>query len=195
MTQVCQHSVPPLTYWAIFDRYRESDAELEQMCGKRQTRYMRKCRIGAVVLLVALSVSCTLWPEKKNPGWGEATGGEQFERLFWREIKDGDFKELERRMAVNFVLLTPEGPLDRSATLEELQKLKLNDYSLGEFKVTPNRETMTVTYAATLLGTYAGRPLPSTPVRMMTVWQDTGKGWIAIAHAYSSTGQQFSSAK
>ena len=39
-----------------------------------------------------------------------------------------------------------------------------------------------MTYTIALRGTYAEQPLPSAPVRMMTVWQQQNGGWMTIAH-------------
>jgi len=44
-------------------------------------------------------------------------------------------------------------------------------------------ETFVVTYEITMRGKFAGQPLPSGPVRMMTVWQKQSAGWMAIAHS------------
>jgi ketosteroid isomerase-like protein len=62
--------------------------------------------------------------------------------------------------------------------------LQLDDYSLADFQVELNGPTLVVTYTITMRGTYGGQPLPTAPVRMMTVWQQQQKaGWLAIAHS------------
>jgi hypothetical protein len=40
-----------------------------------------------------------------------------------------------------------------------------------------------VSYTIAMRGTIAGQPLPSEPVRMMSVWQKQKAGWMAIAHS------------
>ncbi len=72
--------------------------------------------------------------------------------------------------------------MDREATLEHLKPLRLDDYSLGDFQVELSGQTLVVTYTIALRGTYAEQPLPSAPVRMMTVWQQQNAGWMTIAH-------------
>ena len=72
--------------------------------------------------------------------------------------------------------------MDRETTLQHLEGLKLGDYSLGDFQVELNNNTLVVTYSITMLGSFAGQPLPAQPVRMMTVWQQQKAGWLAIAH-------------
>jgi len=44
-----------------------------------------------------------------------------------------------------------------------------------------------VTYTVALHGTSAGQPLPSEPIRMMTVWQKQSAGWMEIAHSVLGT--------
>jgi hypothetical protein len=133
--------------------------------------------------VMALSSGCTLWREKKVVNhWADATGGEGLERSFWTEVKTRNWNELQRHIAGNYVAFTPEGRMDREATLKHLQQLQLDDYSLGDFQVELNTHTLVVTYTVTMRGTFAGQPLPTQPVRMMTVWQQQKAGWLAIAH-------------
>lgn len=146
-----------------------------------------KSRTAIFVLLIALLLlsGCTVWRE--HPGsskWTDATGGEGLERSFWKEVKDKKWNELERHMAGNFIAVSPEqGRLDKAAALAQLQQLQLDDYALGDVQSEMNSDTFVVSYTVALRGTMAGRPLPSEPVRMMTVWQKQKAGWMAIAHS------------
>ena len=73
--------------------------------------------------------------------------------------------------------------LDKAAALAHLQQLQLDDYTLGDVHAEMNGDTFVVTYTVAMKGTFAGQPLPSEPVRMMTVWQKEKSGWMAIAHS------------
>jgi hypothetical protein len=143
-------------------------------------------RSAIFLLLCALMVlqACTMWREHPVVNnWADATGGEGLERSFWKEMKAQNWNLLERHLAGNFISVTPEeGRLDRAAALQHYEPLKLDDYSLGEFQVEMNGNTLVVSYSITMHGTYAGQPLPSAPIRMMTVWQQQKAGWLAIAH-------------
>jgi ketosteroid isomerase-like protein len=143
-------------------------------------------RLAMVLLLFASIVlqACTMWREHAVVNnWAEATGGEGLERSFWKDMKARDWNTLQRHLAGNFVSVTPEeGRLDRAATLQHYEPLKLDDYSLADFQVEMNGNTLVVTYSITMHGTYAGQPLPTAPERMMTVWQQQKAGWLAIAH-------------
>jgi hypothetical protein len=145
-------------------------------------------RSALVLLLGALTVlsACTVWKEHKViNNWSDATGGEAFERSLWKDVHDGNWNELDRHLAGNYIAIAPEGRLDRAGAIQHWQKYKLDSYSLGDFQVELNGSTLVVTYNITLHGSFDGQPLPATPIAMMTVWQDQKKGWIAIAHTFA----------
>lgn len=138
-----------------------------------------RCAVTTLVLLavIAPSLNCTIWKEKPVAEWSSATGGEHLERLLWQAIKTKQWTEVEQHLASNFVYLTPNGPLDRAATLELLKRQAIADYVLGDFLVQPSGPDVTVTYTATVRGE------PPRTLRMMTTWQQVKKGWIATVHA------------
>jgi hypothetical protein len=61
--------------------------------------------------------------------------------------------------------------------------LQLEDYTLGDLQGEMNSDTFVVTYTVAMRGTLSGKPLPSEPLRMMTVWQKEKSGWVAIANS------------
>jgi len=139
--------------------------------------------LGIAVGLLPLS-SCTLWREKATVShWSETTGGESLERSFWRDIKSQNWNELQRHMAGNYLAVTPEGKLDRTAAMARLQQFKLADYSLSDFQVELNASTLVVTYTVLLHGSFADHPVSATSTRIMGVWQHQKAGWMAIAHS------------
>jgi uncharacterized protein DUF4440 len=146
-----------------------------------------KNRLAILTLLstTLLLPACAVWREHPaSSKWTDATGGEGLERSFWREVKAKRWNELEHHIASNYIALTPEeGRLDKAATLAHLQQLQLDDYTLGDLQGEMNSDTFVVTYTVMMHGTFAGQPLPSEPVRMMTVWQKQSAGWMAIAHS------------
>jgi len=143
-----------------------------------------KNRLTVVVLSAVMLTGCTMWREHEVSDFKDATGGEGLERSFWKQVKAKRWNAVEGRLASNFVSLTPEeGRLDRGAALSHLQHLQLNEYALGNLQTELNSETLVVTYAITMRGTFDGQPLPADPVRMMTVWQKQKSGWMVIAHS------------
>jgi hypothetical protein len=146
-----------------------------------QNRFAIFVLLAAIVMLPA----CTVWHE--HPGsskWTDATGGEGLERSFWREVKSKRWNELEHHIASNYVAISRQGGrLDKAAALAQIQQLQLDDYTLGDLQGEMNSDTFVVTYTIAMRGTFGGQPLPTEPLRMMTVWQKEQAGWMAIAHS------------
>src|SRR5262249_40381423 len=133
---------------------------------------------------IMLLAGCTVWREHQISEFKDATGGEGLERSFWKGVKAKHWNAVEGHLAGNYVGFTPqEGRFDRAAMMAHLQQLQLDDFSLGDLQTELNTETLVVTYTITMRGTFAGQPLPSEPVRMMTVWQKQKADWMAIAHS------------
>ena len=144
---------------------------------------MRGHHLAPFVLCVVIALTgCTVWKERPAATFSQATGGEELERLFWKEIKARNWTEVERHMASNFVSITSEGQHDRAAALARLKQLELEDYSLGDFQTQLNGDTFVIAYSITMRGKRNGEPLPEGPHRVLAVWQDQKEGWVEIAH-------------
>jgi hypothetical protein len=141
--------------------------------------------ILALFSAILLMPACTAWRE--HPGsskWTDATGGEGLERSFWKEVKDKKWNELEHHLASNYVAVSAQGGrLDKAAALAQIQKLRLDDFTLGDVQTELNSDTFVVTYTLAMRGTFDGQPLLTEQLRMMTVWQKQKAGWMAIAHS------------
>jgi hypothetical protein len=146
---------------------------------------MRPKLTVALSLILLCTFGCTIYREQMAQKFGDATGGESLERVFWNEVKAGSWTEIERALASNYVATTPHGTLDRAAAIERIRQYKLKDFSIGDLKTELNGTTIVVTYNVTLNGTANGQPLPTDPVHMMTVWQEQARGWVILAHSVS----------
>jgi len=147
-----------------------------------RARLLLLCALAAAL---ALCTSCTVWKEKSTTSWSSATGAEQFERLMWRDVKAQHWKDVEAHLAPSFVFVSATGTRDRAAAMDYLKALAISEYTLGEFNTSSHGADIVVTYTARVSGTSQGRPLPAETIRMMSVWQQVTKGWIAIAHSES----------
>jgi len=145
----------------------------------------RRLATALLLLSLMLDLACTIAKERPARTFDEATGGEALERMFWKEVQAAEWTEIERVLATNYMGMTPSGPLDRDATLDQYRQWKLTDFAIGDLKTELNGTTFIVTYTITLNGTANGQPLPSSPLHMMTVWQEHKKGWMVIAHSTS----------
>ena len=124
-----------------------------------------------------------MWKEHPAQSFSDATGGESLERVFWQQVKAKNWTEVERRLAGNYVSLNAQGGMDRAATLEHLKQLQIDDYSLGDFQVELNADTLVVVYSATVQGKVGGQPVPQVPMHIMSAWQKQKAGWMMIARA------------
>ena len=134
-------------------------------------------------IAAAAILFCGCSSKSRPTAWSNATGAEQFERLWWSEVKAKHWNEVEYRMAASYVSVTPEGVRDREQTLARLKQLEIEDYALGDVDIRPNGSDLVITYTLTLKGTLAGTPLSLARANMMTVWQQQKSGWVAIAHS------------
>lgn len=124
--------------------------------------------------------ACTVYGEHPVLTIADATGGAGFEQGFWREIQAQNWKVMEQHIAGNFVYVTPTGRLERAAAIEEIEKMRVSDYSIGDITTEMNGDTFVVTYTIALHGSSG---FPSQPQRRMSVWQKQKAGWVLIAHS------------
>jgi len=143
-----------------------------------------KTRAIVLAVLLAFLPGCTLYGDRPVVNhWADATGGISFERSFWEDVKDKNWNQLSGHVADNYLVTNAQGILDRATAFERLQHMDLKSYSLANVKAELNGNTFVVTYQLTLEGTMDDKPIPSAPMRIMTVWQQQKRGWVAIARS------------
>ncbi len=135
-------------------------------------------RLATLILLFAATTACNMW-SKPPKGWSGATGGEQIENLFWKDVQEKDWKEVDRHLAATFTATGPEGHADRAAFLQRLQQHAVSEVALSGCNVQTNGADLVV--ACTLQARFAGQP-PSS-FSTLSVWQQLKKGWVMVAHA------------
>ena len=142
-------------------------------------------KVALVILVIGLLplTACTKWAEKKNPGWKMATSGEHLTNLFWNEVKQKNWQELEAHVGGEFVGISQAQSLDRAALMEQLRRLDLQGFQIGEIQTRSAGSDLIVSYVITSRGTQNGRPIPQTPIRMLAVWQELKHGWVLVAHS------------
>ncbi len=141
---------------------------------------MRPPRYLVLLPLLAIAVlnSCTTWG-KPASGFKGATGGEQLERALWDGIRGGRWKEIRNHLAPAFTMTTAAGTLNREQALANWESAKPSDYSIAELQVQPNGADAVVSYVLTLSSAAGDHQT----YRAMTVWQQSGTHWVAIAHS------------
>jgi hypothetical protein len=137
-----------------------------------------------LLILSVLTLSgCTKWAEKSHPSWKEATSGEHLVNLFWGEVKAKNWMGLESHVAAEFMSVNAKGSMDRAALMEHLKGIDLQSFQIGEVETRPAGKDLLVSYVITARGSHGGQPIPETPIRMMSVWQELGHGWVLVAHS------------
>jgi hypothetical protein len=144
---------------------------------------MPRFSLALILACAGLLQASTVWGDHPVRNWTDVTGGESLERNFWMEVKAKNWTELEKHVAGNFISASTDGTKDKATALEHLKQLQVDEYSVGDFQVELNGQSLVVTYSLTLTGTSAGTPLASEPRRMMSVWQQQKSGWVIIAHS------------
>lgn len=142
-------------------------------------------RSAVLILFFAALTGCTTWSPPKHASWSNATGVEQFERLWWNAVKEKDWSEVERHLASTYAVISPGGTFDRESALAQIKQDDIDEFSIGDVSVQPSGDTTVITYSMNLRGRHAGQPFQLTNARMMSVWQQQKHGWVQVAHAHS----------
>lgn len=121
-----------------------------------------------------------MW-SKPASRWSGATGGEQLERLFWKDVQAESWTEVDRHVASTFAGAGPAGNMDRGAFLRHLQQAPLTQVSLAECQTQMNGSDVMVT--CLLRAQWGSRPSSSST---LSVWQRLNKGWVMVAHSESA---------
>jgi len=149
-------------------------------------RFLLSLGLMAVLPLAA----CTMYGAHPVQTFSDATGGEGFEKAFWRDIQQHDGKDLDRHIASNFVYVASTERLERAAAVDRLLHMQILEYSIGELTTEMSGDTFVVSYTITLHGSLEGQGFPDQPERCMTVWHHEKSGWMAIAHTELGAGQR-----
>jgi hypothetical protein len=147
-------------------------------------------RLLAAVLFAVLlcaSPACSVYPYREARAFSDATGGESAERAFWNAVQQKHWKAINSCVALNFVYVTPTGRLDREAALAQIQKLQIEEASLGDVTTEMSGNTFVVSYTVVLHGSVDGQPLPAGPQHRVSVWQKQKTSWVLISQTVLGT--------
>jgi hypothetical protein len=143
---------------------------------------MHRIIVAALLMALLCTAACTVGPEVTKPNWSQATSGEAYERLFWDSVKAKNWRDVEAHLSGTVITETPDAVRNKQQTMEHVRQLNLTDYSLGDIQTETSGADIIVTYTMTIHGDFGGKPVPDSPMRMMTIWQQAKKGMIMTAH-------------
>jgi len=138
-----------------------------------------RARLFLLVLVAAMTAGCNMW-SKPASGWTGATGGEQIEQLFWKDVQAKNWTEVDRHVAGIFAGTSGAGKTDRAGFLRDLQKVPLTDLALSECESHMNGGDLIIT--CTMRANWGGQAAHSAT---LSVWQQLKKGWVMVAHSDS----------
>jgi hypothetical protein len=146
------------------------------------------CSFVFVVGLSILLVGCA--GEPKHATWTNATGAEQNERLMWQSIQSKDWANVERHLSPTFIGVPPDGRMfDRAGWVEQWKGGDVQEFSLGDMQVQPEGTDMKVTYVLHVKAS-AKALLPSSGLRVISIWQEVKSRWILTAMSITAIQNQ-----
>lgn len=150
------------------------------------------CSFVSIVVGIGLLIAgCA--GEPKHYTWTNATGAEQNERLMWQSIQDEEWVSVERHLSPTFVGVTTNGRMfDRAGWVELWQVAEVQEFSLGDMQIQPEGADMKVTYILHVKAS-AKAPLPSSGLRVVSIWQEVKSRWILTAMSITTIQNQESS--
>ena len=136
---------------------------------------------GLIATALSASPACSVNPYREARAFSDATGGESAERAFWNAVQQKHWKAINSCVALNFVYVTPTGRLDREAALAQIEKLQIQEASLGDLTTEMSGNTFVVSYTVVLRGSADGQALPAGPQHRVSVWQKQKTSWVLIS--------------
>jgi hypothetical protein len=128
--------------------------------------------------------------EPKHATWTNATGAEQNERLMWQAIQGEDWVNVERHLSSTFIGVATNGRmLDRAGWVELWQAAEVQEFSLGDMQIQPEGTDMKVTYILNVKAS-AKAPLPSSGLRVISIWQEVKSRWILTTMSMTAIQSQ-----
>jgi uncharacterized protein DUF4440 len=135
-------------------------------------------RLSAILVLGLLLGGCAGPP--RHATWNNATGGEQYERLMWKAIREKDWDNVERHLSPTFIGVNPEGQmLDRSGWIVYWKSAQPVEFSQGELVVQPEGADMKVSSIVQLQS--GGQASAGSGLRVVSIWQPIKNRWALTA--------------
>jgi len=87
------------------------------------------------------------------------------------------------KLAKGFQSVHQDGTRNREEEYATLKQLGLRRLTLSDFKVTRRENLLIVTYAAAVQETIDGQETTAAPAYRLSVFTESGKDWLLLAHA------------
>ncbi len=140
---------------------------------------MKKLKVVVILSLffmVIFSLSCNIQTQ------AEEVDGEKLVREVWEAMKSTDMEYIENILALGFQSIHQDGARNREEEIELIKGLDMGEYTLDNFKVTKNENTINVTYFVHVTETIEGNTITKLAARL-SVFSKTPEGWRWFSHA------------
>ena len=111
------------------------------------------------------------------------------ERRLWKAYRAGTRASIEEILDPSSIDVGTGGSLDRDAVIAALGHMRIESYTIEDFRVRSYGGVEIVTYRSTVEGTYRGAPFAAREVYATTVWAHSGGAWRVVHRHESPAGR------
>lgn len=105
------------------------------------------------------------------------------EKRAWEAVKARDAKAFSDIFAADGMMADSMGFSSLSSFLQTLPDLKIDQYTLTDFKVMlVDKNSALITYKADVKGSFKGQAFPAHPAYISSLWTKRNGKWMAVYH-------------
>ncbi|HEY2002774.1 MAG TPA: hypothetical protein VGG80_10660 [Acidobacteriaceae bacterium] len=172
---------------------------------------MHRAALAMVSLAVLALAGCTIYSEQKSPGVTQTTSAEQVNRIFWQDVEQAKWLQVNALLAPNAVWRVNGQVIPRAQIVPWLQSLGTHGVQVSDVALTPAVNDMNLVYtvqiqadkavAAQVGAGCAGRPQTLSALAVWQQPQPTGDakkdkqasnkvygGYLLTVHDLTATG-------
>ena len=109
------------------------------------------CAASAMVSLAVLALTgCTIYSEQKSPGVTQTTSAEQVDRIFWQDVEQAKWVQVNALLAPNAVWRVNGQVIPRAQIVPWLQSLGAHGVQVSDVALTPAVNDINMVYTVQL---------------------------------------------
>jgi hypothetical protein len=140
------------------------------------------CAVGAMVTITGIAAlalaGCTVYPDQKQPTLKQTTSAEHVGRIFWQDVEQGKWTEVNALLAPNAVWRVDGQVVPRAQIVPWLQSLGVHGAQVSDLALTPAVNDMNLVYTVQIqaekaVAAEAGTACAGRPQTLsaLAVWQ------------------------
>lgn len=150
---------------------------------------MKSKKTIAILILTLLLASLSLGaqedvkkPDMSNKKLTLKDKGEVLVRTLWKNMKQGNIKQINESTSPSFQSLHQDGVRDRQEEIVLISKLNLGEYKLSNFTITHSSNLIIVSYTVTVDETIDEKRLKGESTPRTSIFQKINGKWLWIYH-------------